>query len=123
MVAIILYESDATAIDRVLTTSQSRSMSAVTRFELSAVIEGRHGPAGRAMVDEFLAVCEIAVVPVAESQVTLAIEAFRRFGRGRHPAALNFGDCFVYALARDTGLPLLCKGNDFAQTDITLVAV
>ncbi len=77
MVAVILGEPDAGAIDRALTAFGPRSMSAVTRVELTSVIERRHGSAGRRMVDEFLEACEIPVVPVTETQVTFAIDAFR----------------------------------------------
>ena len=69
-------------------------------------------------VEDFLVLTEIEVRPVAAEVRGLALEAFARFGKGRHPAALNFGDCFAYACARFAGAPLLYKGNDFPQTDI-----
>jgi ribonuclease VapC len=71
-----------------------------------------------AAVEEFLALADIVVAPVPSEAGAVAINAFSRFGKGRHPAALNFGDCFAYACARHAGLPLLYKGDDFAQTDI-----
>lgn len=78
----------------------------------------RKGSSGRAGLENFLRQSRIEIVAVSISQAELAIEAFRRFGRGRHRAALNIGDCFSYALAKATDQPLLFKGNDFAQTDI-----
>ena len=71
-----------------------------------------------AAVEEFLALADIVVAPVPSEAGAVAINAFSRFGKGRHPAALSFGDCFAYACARHAGLPLLYKGDDFAQTDI-----
>ena len=82
------------------------------------MIEGRKGTSGRADLDLFLAEAEVEIVPVTLEQVDLACEAFRRYGRGRHPAGLNFGDVFAYALAKTTGEPLLFKGDDFGKTDI-----
>lgn len=93
-------------------------MSAVTRVELSFVIEGRYGEIGRLGLEQSLRDAQIEIVPVTPQQAEIAIDAFRRFGRGRRRAALNIGDCFSYALAKATYLPLLFKGNDFAQTDI-----
>jgi ribonuclease VapC len=72
-------------------------------------------------LDAFLADAGIAIAAVTPSQARAARLAHRRFGRGRHPARLNLGDCFAYALARETGEPLLCKGDDFAATDLALV--
>jgi ribonuclease VapC len=69
-------------------------------------------------VEAFLALARITVAPVPAEARSLAIEAFDRFGKGRHPAALNFGDCFAYACAKLAGVPLLYKGDDFPQTDI-----
>jgi ribonuclease VapC len=74
--------------------------------------------AAEAAVEEFLALASITVTPVPVEARGIAIEAFERFGKGRHPAALNFGDCFAYACARHAGVPLLYKGDDFPQTDI-----
>ena len=73
---------------------------------------------GMAALDALLSRMRVSIMSVDEQQAHLAREAFRRFGKGRHPARLNFGDCFSYALARHTGEPLLFKGNDFALTDI-----
>ena len=78
-------------------------------------------PAAALELDAFLEETGIVVAPATPSQARAARLAYRRFGKGRHPARLNLGDCFAYALARETGEPLLCKGNDFAATDLALV--
>lgn len=93
-------------------------MSAATALECSLVLESRYGPVGAIKLDALLSEQGVEVVAFDEEQLALARAAFRRFGRGRHPAALNFGDCFAYALAKARTLPLLFKGDDFAQTDI-----
>lgn len=87
--------------------------------EASFVILSRRGPRGLNDLAAFLDRADIERVPVDTGQADIAVDAFRRFGRGRHAAALNIGDCFAYALAKATGEPLLFKGNDFSQTDIT----
>lgn len=83
------------------------------------VIEGRGGQGGGSRLDNLLQELEIELALVTVRQAELARDAWRRFGRGNHSAALNLGDCFAYALAQDTGEPLLFKGDDFSQTDIT----
>ena len=93
-------------------------MSAVTLLETTMVIEGRGGPAAGDDLDLFLQEAEIEVQPVTLEHVEAARRAWRRFGKGNHPAALNLGDCFVYALAKASGEPLLFKGRDFVHTDI-----
>ena len=93
-------------------------MSAVTRVELSFVLEGRYGETGRSSLERSLRESQIEVVAVSLHHAEIAIDAFRRFGRGRHRAALNIGDCFAYALAIATDQPLLFKGNDFVHTDV-----
>jgi len=82
------------------------------------VLRGQMGNGAVARMDRFLAAAAIRVEPVTPEQAQLARTAFDTFGKGRHPAGLNFGDCFAYALARVTGLPLLFKGEDFSRTDI-----
>jgi ribonuclease VapC len=93
-------------------------MSMVGFVEASLVILSRRGVEGLADLAAFLDRAEIDRVAVDARQAEEAVQAFRRFGRGRHPAALNIGDCFAYALARATGEPLLFKGGDFVQTDV-----
>jgi len=118
LVAILLREPDADRIDRTLADAPMRLMSAVTRVELSLVIEGRYGEPGRMDIERLLKDAGVEIAAVTPQQAEIAIEAFRRFGRGRHRAALNIGDCFSYALAKATDQPLLFKGNDFIHTDI-----
>ncbi len=118
LVAILLAEADAAVYAAALRTASPRLLSAVTRVELSLVIEGRKGERGRVQLERFLAALDGDVVAVSAQHAMLAIEAFRTYGKGRHPAALNIGDCFSYALARATGYPLLFKGNDFSRTDL-----
>jgi ribonuclease VapC len=118
IVAILLREPEADRFDRCLADASLRLMSAVTRVESSFVIEGRYGEAGKVDLEQLLTQARIEVAAVTVEQAEIAIEAFRRYGNGRHRARLNIGDCFSYALAKATGLPLLFKGGDFAQTDV-----
>ena len=118
VVAILFEESDQLRYATAIEAAPMRLVSAVTRVELSFVVEGRKRDAGRERLERFLALIAAEIVAVTPEQATLAIGAFRTFGRGRHPAALNIGDCFSYALASATGYPLLFKGNDFIHTDI-----
>lgn len=96
-------------------------MPAAIRVELGLVIEARLWPSGQDVVDRFLRDAKIDIVSVDAELADRAVSAWRRYGKGRHPAGLNFGDCFTYALAERTGLPVLCTGNDFAATDITVI--
>ena len=118
VVAILLREPDADVFENALADEPTRLMSAVTRVELSLVIEGRKREAGRADVEALFRAVPIEVAAVTPEQAEIAIEAFRRYGKGRHRARLNIGDCFAYALAKATDLPLLFKGGDFAHTDV-----
>jgi len=118
IVAILFDEADQRVYDLAIDQSPVRLVSAVTRVELSFVIEGRKGDAGRSRLERFFAMTGTEIIPVTTRHAEIAIDAFRRFGKGRHRAALNIGDCFSYALAAATGHPLLFKGNDFGHTDI-----
>ena len=121
-VAAILFREDDWQVYAAVTDRVSpRLISAVSRVEMSCVIESRKRDPGRVLLERFLALISAEVVDVSVHQATLAIEAFRRFGKGRHPAALNIGDCFAYALASATAQPLLFKGGDFGLTDIASV--
>jgi ribonuclease VapC len=122
IVAILLNEPERHRFVRLIEAAPVRQLSAASRVEATLVIEGRKRDAGRADLDLFLSEAEVEVVPVTLDHVEIACEAFRRYGRGRHPAGLNFGDVFAYALAKTTGEPLLLKGDDFARTDITSAA-
>ena len=118
LLAILLNEPDADLIRRTFDHDDVRLLSAATLLEASMVIESRKGESGGRDLDLLISKSKIEVIPVDESQVDEARRAWRRFGRGRHPAGLNYGDLFSYALARTTGQPLLFKGNDFARTDV-----
>jgi ribonuclease VapC len=95
-------------------------MPAAIRVELGIVIETRLGPAGQDVVERFLRDAQIEIEPVDADLAARAMSGWRRYGKGRHPAGLDFGDCFTYALAEQTGHPVLCTGGDFAATDITV---
>lgn len=98
-----------------------RLLSAATLLEAAIVVESRRGDAGGRELDLFLYRARIEIAAVDEEQIEIARSGWRRYGKGRHPAALNFGDCFAYALAKSRQAPLLFVGNDFAQTDIERV--
>lgn len=118
-VALLKSEPGWEALASRLHGATSRVLSVAGWVELSLVVAGRHGDAATlAFLDRFLQAAAIELRPVDESQARLAREAFLRFGKGRHPAGLNFGDCFSYALARTLDAPLLFVGDDFGQTDV-----
>ncbi len=117
-VAILNGEPGSEELIDHLDKAESRLMSAATLLELGIVMEARMGPAGAGLVERFVRDGEIHIVSVDRTHVDRAMEGWRRFGKGRHPAALNFGDCFSYALAVATGSPVLCVGEDFPATDI-----
>lgn len=119
--AIIAMLTQEPKADRLLTAveaDRTRLVSAATVVEASLVLLGRYGEAGDAPLDRLLRSIGAEVVPVGEEHVVLARDGALRFGRGRHPAALNYGDCFSYALSVERGEPLLCVGDDFSQTDV-----
>jgi ribonuclease VapC len=118
LLAILQDEPERRAFNEALESADSRRLSAASFVEVSIVIEARHGAAGQRDLDLFLERAAIEVVPVDVEQAREARRAFSRFGKGRHAAALNFGDCFAYALASVLGEPLLFKGTDFAKTDV-----
>lgn len=103
----------------VLETATNLQMSAVSALELILVIGARKREPGLAILDEFMKASGLRIRPFDEEQLTLAKDAWLKFGKGRHPAALNLGDCCSYALAKATGEPLIYKGQDFSRTDIT----
>lgn len=117
IVAIAALEADADLLSRALLRAATRSMSAGTYLECAMVMAGRW-LGGRDDLDEWLNLRRIEIVPLDLDQARLAADAFLRFGRGRHPAGLNYGDCFAYALATRLRAPLLFKGDDFSRTDI-----
>ena len=123
LLAILMNEPEAEGFAVAIESDPVRLVSAGTLLETGLVAEGRWGDAGGRELDLLVAKAAMDVVPVDAEQVEVARRAFRRFGKGRHPAGLNFGDCFAYALSRASGQPLLFKGGDFAQTDIDRVTV
>ena len=118
VLAVLLREAEAHRLEALIAASSCR-MSVANILEASMVLEGRGGGAAGKALDDFLAVAEVEAAAVTTEQLEAARDAWRRYGKGNHPAALNFGDCFAYALAITTGEPLLFKGNDFAQTDVS----
>lgn len=119
LMAILLDEPERRRFNEKIEADPRRLMSAVSFVETALVIETRLGEAGGRELDLFLHRADIEVSPVDLDQAEIARRAFRTYGRGRHPAGLNFGDCFAYALAKTTGEPLLFKGDDFGRTDVT----
>ena len=115
-VAMAAEEPGADMLVRVLALSEAPLMSAGNYLECGMVAESRFG--GRAELDDWVRRRRITVVPVDHDMAAAAIDAFRQFGKGRHRAGLNYGDCFAYALARTRSIPLLFKGDDFARTDV-----
>ena len=122
IVAILLNETSAARLVAAVEADRTRFVSAVAVVETSLVLLGRYGEMGDSQLDRLLRALGADVVPVGEDQVVLAREAALRFGRGRHPAALNFGDLFSYALAAARDEPLLFVGDDFAKTDVRVAA-
>lgn len=118
IVAIFFNEPDAVSYRERIADDPIRLISAATLLETALVIEGRFGEAGGAELDLWLHKAAIEVVTVTAEAADQARRAWRRYGKGRHPASLNYGDCFSYALAALSGEPLLFKGDDFAKTDI-----
>ncbi len=119
VIAILRLESEADAFLRLIANTDACAISAVSALETAMVLAGvKGGSAVWQPLDELLAKSEIDVVPFDNLQAGAAREAFTRFGKGRHPAALNFGDCASYALAISRKAPLLFKGSDFAKTDV-----
>ncbi|MEI9980050.1 MAG: type II toxin-antitoxin system VapC family toxin [Edaphobacter sp.] len=119
LIAIVIEEQDASIYYAAIANSHVRLLSAATFVETSLVLLRRRTTSATAAFDSLVRHLKIEVVSVDHHQAMLAREAFQRFGKGRHPAALNFGDCFSYALAKQAGEPLLYKGSDFGKTDIT----
>jgi len=118
IVAIAQNEPEAPTFERLIAEDPVRLISAATVLEAAMVLETRFGEPGGVELDLWLARADVDIVAVEVEHADQARRAWRRYGKGRHPAGLNYGDCFSYALAKLTDEPLLFKGNDFAQTDI-----
>lgn len=118
LVAVLFDEPERHEFVRRIAASRRRLISSATLLESSVVVESRRGEIAGRELDLFLHRATVQTVAVDEEQVQLARAAWRRYGKGRHPAGLNFGDLFAYALARSSGEDLLFKGQDFAKTDV-----
>ena len=117
LLAILFREAEAAQFEEVIEANICR-MSVANALESTMVVEQRGGLEAAIELDAFIDSSDIELMPISIDQFTAARRAWRRFGKGRHPAKLNFGDCFAYALAEVMGEPLLFKGLDFAKTDI-----
>ena len=120
LIAILQDEPERRVLNEAIEAAESCAMSTGSFLETSMVIESRYGPDGTRDLDLFISKARISLASVDADQAYVARDAFRRYGKGRHPAGLNFGDCFAYALAKMLDEPLLFKGNDFVLTDIAV---
>ena len=118
VLAVLYREPDAQRYETAIAAATGCRMSVANVLETSIVLEGRGGMAAAHELDTFLKDAAIEPMPVTVEHMEAARRAWRRFGKGNHPARLNYGDCFAYALAEVTGEPLLFKGEDFARTDV-----
>ena len=118
LLAILFNESDAETYARAIAQADAPRISAANFVEAAIVIEAQTKNSS-SQLDAFMRRAGLAIEPITEEQAHVARQAYTDFGKGRHAAALNFGDCFAYALAKVTDNPLLFKGKDFSQTDIT----
>ncbi|HME01294.1 MAG TPA: type II toxin-antitoxin system VapC family toxin [Terriglobia bacterium] len=120
LVAILFDEPERSHFNRLIEADRVRLISAATFLEAALVVEARRGEAAGRELDLLMHRARVSVVSVDAEQAETARAAWRRYGKGRHKAGLNYGDCFSYALAKVSGEPLLAKGDDFAQTDVRL---
>lgn len=120
--AIEMGEPEAAHFDELIRIAETRLLSVANALELATVLTHRRDQDCRAVVDDIVNEYGLTLVDVDMAQMRLASEGMARFGKGRHPARLNLGDCFAYGLSRATGEPLLFKGGDFSQTDILSVS-
>ena len=118
LLAILLVEPDETKMLAAVMAAKPKRMSAANWLETAIIVDSKNNPNVAATFDAIITELDIEIVAVSPEHTVVARAAYQRFGRGRHPAKLNYGDCFAYALARSTGEPLLFKGNDFSQTDV-----
>lgn len=123
LLGILLDEADAPALSLAIELDPVRLLSAASLLESAIIIESRFGEAGGRELDLLIHRADIQIVAADAAQIEVARDGFRRYGKGRNPARLNFGDCFAYALAVTSGEPLLFKGDDFTRTDVVPVAV
>ena len=123
IIAILFNEDDAEIYAQAITLADSCRLSAATFVETAIVVEAQTKNNGGRQLDAFIRTAGITIEPVTEEQAHIARQAFIDFGKGRHPAGLNCGDCFSYALSKATREPLLFKGKDFAKTDLSTARV
>lgn len=121
LVAILLGEPEAELFAHAIADAPQRLVSTFTALETGIVIEAKKGDLGGRELDLLIHQAKIEIVPLTAEQFEIARSAWRKYGKGRHPAGLNIGDCCSYALAKSAGEPLLFKGGDFSQTDIEAV--
>jgi ribonuclease VapC len=119
--AVLLGEPEQEAVAQVLAAAAELWTCSFSALETAIVIGSRKGPQGLMTWDALLQRLAVQIVPFTAAHATLARDAWLRFGKGRHPAGLNIGDCCSYAVARHAGLPLLFKGDDFSKTDLETV--
>ena len=120
LVAILQDEPERRAFNEAIEAAENCSLSTASFVETSMILESRYGPEGSRSLDLFIGKAGITLIAVDADQAYVARQAYREYGKGRHPAGLNFGDGFAYALAKTLDEPLLFKGDDFAATDIAL---
>src|ERR1035441_3721085 len=119
LIAILRFEKEASEFAKIIEHAAHRRISAVSFVEAGAVIDGSKDPVASRRLDELIEVAQIAIEPVTDAQARIDRKSYRDFGKtSGHPAKLNFGDCFSYALAKSKGEPLLFKGKDFSRTDV-----
>ena len=121
VVAILRDEPEGPSCAEAIDSAEKRSISAVGYVESAVVIDRSGDPVAMRRFDDFFRTSRIEILAVTTAQALIARQAYRDFGKGRHKAKLNFGDCFAYALAKDLDEPLLCKGDDFRHTDVEVV--
>lgn len=121
VVAILLREPGWETLLEQVVAAPSVGIGAATLVETGIVLTARLGIPGKTLLGRFVQETDVTVVPVTAAHWSVAVDAYVRFGRGRHPAALNFGDCLTYAVSRVAGEPLLFTGEDFTKTDLDLV--
>jgi ribonuclease VapC len=121
IIAVLRDERDAVSFARAIADATTRRISAVNFVESAVVIDASRDPIATRRFDDFMKEASILIEPVTAQQAQIARAAYRDFGKGSgHPARLNFGDCFAYALAKESSAPLLFKGKDFTQTDVAV---
>ena len=121
LIAILFDEAEGESFRQLIVDSQVRLLGAVSRLEAGIVAESRLGRRGTERLEQLLAKLGPDTVGFTTEQAMWALDAWRRYGKGNHPAALNMGDCCSYALCKHSSAPLLCKGADFAKTDLKIV--